>query len=199
MAHHVYNTEAFVLESSSLGEANKFYLIFTRELGMIRATAQGVRLLKSKLRYSLQDFSYLTLSVVRGKDLWRITNAKIEENLYTRYCNEKDIMHVIAQVFVLIKRLIPGEEKNEELFDVLTQAFSFLKEVAREALTKEHSKAFEYILVLKILHNLGYVGSIKDLDVFITKTWSVEVLRDMNDVKKQAIQEINRSLKETQL
>ncbi len=196
MAHHVYNTDAFVLDSGSLGEANKIYLIFTRELGVIRATAQGVRLLKSKLRYSLQDFSHTTLSVVRGKELWRITNAKSEESLYALYADKKDVMRVIAHIFLLIKRLIHGEDKNEELFDILVQAFDFLK--GRE-LTKEQSASFEYILVLKILNNLGYLGNVQELSAFIRSEWNTELLDAMYAVKKIALQEINRSLKETQL
>jgi DNA repair protein RecO (recombination protein O) len=196
MAHHVYNTQGFILESTSRGEANKLYLIFTKELGMVRATAQGVRLIKSKLRYSLQDFSYIKLSIVRGKEIWRITNAQVQENLYILYKEKKDIMNVIAHVFLLIKRLIPGEEKNEELFTVLATAFDFLKTLE---FTYDLSKAFEYILVLKILHNLGYHGTAADLDAFIEAEWSHKLLEEMNIVKKTALQEINRSLRETQL
>ena len=68
MAHHVYTTPAYLIESTPSGEANKSYLLFTKDLGMIRATAQGVRLLKSKLRYSLQDSQCHTLSLGGEQD-----------------------------------------------------------------------------------------------------------------------------------
>jgi len=76
MAHHVYTTEGFLVHSQPSGEAGKFFLVFSRELGMVGATAQGVRLSQSKLRYYTQDFYYGLYSFVRGKDVWRMTGAK---------------------------------------------------------------------------------------------------------------------------
>ncbi len=49
--------------------------IFTRELGLVRATAQGIRLEKSKLRYSSQLYSFGIFSFVHGKEFWRLTSA----------------------------------------------------------------------------------------------------------------------------
>jgi DNA repair protein RecO (recombination protein O) len=196
MAHHVYNTHGFVLESTPRGEANKLYSIFTEELGMIRAVAQGVRLLKSKLRFSLQEFSYVSLSVVRGKDVWRITNARSEWNLYSLYKNRKDVFYILAQVFVLLRRLIPGEEKNEILFKVLTDALEFLRV---HHLEEKETGAFERILILKILHSLGYIGTSSELNDFISSAWSAELVSKMAPHAKQATAEINRAIRESQL
>ncbi len=196
MAHHVYNTEGFVLDSSNSSEANKMFTIFTRELGMIRGSAQGVRLLKSKLRFSLQDFSYTKVSVVRGKDIWRITNAKSEWSLFEHARKNRASLHVVAHICMLLRRLIPGEEKNEELFSLLLEAFSFFKE---QDFDQEHMNAFERILVLNILHSLGYMGNTRDLAVYIPALWTEEMLQRMITHKKQAVEEINKSLKETQL
>ncbi len=73
--HHIYHTEGIILGSKAYGEAGKCYYIFTKDLGMIFASAQGVRKISSKLRYVLQDFSYIKLDLVRGKDFWRLTSA----------------------------------------------------------------------------------------------------------------------------
>ncbi len=56
--HHIYHTEGIILGSKNYGEAGKYYSIFTRDLGMIYASAQGVRKMSSKLRFILQDFAY---------------------------------------------------------------------------------------------------------------------------------------------
>ena len=82
MLHHIYHTEGFVLSGQSVGEANKYFRIFTKDFGMVGAMAQGIRLLQSKLRYSLQDYSYSKISLVRGKQVWRIVGAIKEKNLY---------------------------------------------------------------------------------------------------------------------
>ncbi len=73
--HHIYHTEGIILSSSNFGEAGKYYNIFTRDLGMVHASAQGVRKMSSKLRYVLQDFSYIKLDLVVGKNIFRITTA----------------------------------------------------------------------------------------------------------------------------
>src|SRR6476646_175067 len=73
--HHIYHTEGIILSSRNYGEAGKYYSIFTRDLGMIYATASGVRKLSSKLRFVLQDFVYVKVDLVQGKDFWRITSA----------------------------------------------------------------------------------------------------------------------------
>jgi recombinational DNA repair protein (RecF pathway) len=67
----IHRTEGYVLKSSSQGEANRRIDLLTKELGLIRGTAQGVRYLKSKLRYSLTDFARVDIALVRGKDTWR--------------------------------------------------------------------------------------------------------------------------------
>jgi len=73
--YRTYTTEAVVLGSRDAGEANKYYFLLTRELGLIHAFAQGVRELKSKLRYSLAELSYVKVSLVRGKEKWRLTSV----------------------------------------------------------------------------------------------------------------------------
>ncbi|MCE9517782.1 recombination protein O N-terminal domain-containing protein, partial [Candidatus Nomurabacteria bacterium] len=73
--HHIYHTKSFVIGSYNRGEANKILVLYTREMGLVRAVAQGIRLNKSKLRFGLQDFSYASVDLVRGRDIWRVTSG----------------------------------------------------------------------------------------------------------------------------
>ena len=43
MSHTIYNTEGFILKSLNFGEANKYFFIFTKDFGLIKAAAQSVR------------------------------------------------------------------------------------------------------------------------------------------------------------
>jgi DNA repair protein RecO (recombination protein O) len=196
MAHHVYTTNALVLDSGPGREADKLYTLLTRDLGKIRATAQGVRLIKSKLRFSLQDFSLLKVSIVRGKEFWRIVNAVPHENLYQKHKDNKDVVFALAQVFLLLKRFVPDEEKNELLFEIVIESFQYLQ---NNSIPKAQVKSFEYILVLRILDNLGYLGSHEKLDAFITEDLDEQLMRNMEKAKKEAVAAINRSMRESQL
>lgn len=196
MAHHIYTTDAFIIDSNLTGEADRFYTLFTKDLGLVRAKATGVRLQKSKLRYSLQDFSLSKVSLVRGKEIWRLTSARLDENLFTFYRDNKSVLQVIAQISALIRRLVGGEEKNEKLYTIIIEAIQFLK--SRTAWGEE-LKHFEIITVLKILENLGYLRNVSELEPFIAAPWSETLLKNMEMHKAVALKEINMSLRETQL
>ena len=192
MSHNIYNTDGFILKSANFGEANKYFFIFTEDFGLVKAAAQGVRLLQSKLRYSLEDFSFTRISFVRGREIWRITSA---EKKFTVKEPEKFLL--LSRIFSLLLRLLHGEEKNLELFQSLKEGIDFL---IKSELTESELSNFECILALRILSALGYIGKLQDFDQFVSSPYfTVELILAMSALKSKAISEINKSLKETHL
>ena len=151
--HHIYHTEGIILENKNFGETGKYYSIFTRDLGMIYASAQGVRKMSSKLRFVIQDFSYVKIDLVRGKDFWRITNAS-KTNMLENISKRPETFEVFANISSLLKRLLAGEETNRDLFSDLVMGLSVLE----KSRIKENLRNIEAIIVLRILSNLGYIG-----------------------------------------
>lgn len=192
MSHTIYTTEGFILKSASFGEANKYFFIFTFDFGLIKVAGQSVRHLKSKLRYSLEDMTLGIFSVVRGREIWRLTSAEKKFKIV-----ETEKFLLLSRLFSLLVRLLHGEEKNEILFETLKIGFLFLLE---EKLTVDELANLECLLALRILFHLGYIGKIGDLNQFILST-SIDsvLLKEMSIYRKQAIAEINKSLLETQL
>lgn len=197
MSHHVYTTDAYILESAPGREADKIYILFTRELGKLRASAQGVRLLKSKLRYSLQDYSRVVLSVVRGKEFWRITSARPVQNTYAEHKSDTSVLKAVARIFNLLKRLVPEEEKHEEVFEMVDEALRFLSGRIQEPAFKAES--FEIIVVLRILHLLGYLRDAPEHRKFLIEPLSLALIAEVARMRKKIVSEINTSLRETQL
>lgn len=196
MSHHIYHTEGFVLSGQSVGEANKYFRIFTKDFGMVGGVAQGVRLLQSKLRYSLQDYSYSRISLVKTKNGWRIVGAIKEKNLYD-YLNNSVKFELIAKAFLLLNRLVRGEEKNELLFNHIFYACEFIE---RENIDRDFLKNCEYILVMRILQSLGYLGDSKDFKEFVNSSvWEKDLVSKMGVMSREAVSQINKALKETQL
>jgi recombinational DNA repair protein (RecF pathway) len=199
MSHHIYNTTGLVIDSTPTGEGSGMYSVFTRELGMVRARAQGVRLQKSKLKPALQDFSVSELSLVRGREIWRIVNARSDHNLYQHFRGRQEAVLMLGRVFFIVRRLVAGEEKNEPLFDLLDRSFHFARE---NDLSPEQSRSFEYILVLKILDNLGYRGRDSRLERFANEPITIELITAMSDspgLKNHAAAAINAALRESHL
>jgi hypothetical protein len=81
-----YGTEAIVLSTKDIGEADKKITFYTKELGRIEAIAKSVRTQKSKLRGHLSTFGHVQLLLVSARDNWRLLDAN---NLDPRYENNR--------------------------------------------------------------------------------------------------------------
>ena len=196
MAHHVYTTLGFVIGSLPYGEANRYIYIFTKDLGLVGASARSVRSLKSKLRYGLQEFSKSRVSLVKGKQSWRVTNAFFEKNLFDSFRHDPNKLQVSARIFLLLKRLLAGEEKNEPLYAIVADALDFLE---RENLTPDELKNFECILVLQVTENLGYLALTENLKKYSSGALSKEIVSSITPFRGKAVREINIALRESQL
>lgn len=193
--HHIYTTKAIIIKSVPTGEANRFYFLLTKDLGFIKASAQGVRLLKSKLKGHLQAFSIVNVSVVKGKEIWRITSSEVVEN--ESLIKKPDKLFIAKNIFALLLRMLHGEEKNEPLFECVDNFYNFL---LKNNLDKEQLKNIEIITVLRIIHHLGYFKNTFPLSVFARENeLSFEILKDFSGNSKEAVREINLMLSETQL
>lgn len=201
MSHNIYKTEGFVLGGSNFGESNKILFIFTRELGFIMASAQGLRNLKSKLKYSLQDFSFSELSIVRGKNMWKVTNAKEKSSLYSAFKENEEALKMCASIFLFLKKMLAGEERDEVLFEIISSAFSYLSGFTAEKILESVAlKNFELILMLRILNRLGYVGASENFSVFAgSHHWDSDVVEKMSISRNWALAEINKAIRESQM
>jgi len=192
--HHIYHTEGIILGSKNVGEAGRYYSIFTRDLGMIYASAQGVRKMSSKLRFVLQDFAYLKIDLVQGKDFWRVTNAS-KTNRLEQITKRSENFQILANISRLLLRLLAGVEPNKILFTDLLYGLLILE----KAETKEDLRNIEAVLVLRIVHNLGYIGGNEILETFIKSPFEENMIFEAAKNRKIILSEINKALKETHL
>ena len=191
--HHIYHTEGIILGSKNYGETGKYYSVFTRDFGMIYTSAQGVRKMSSKLRFVLQDFAYLKIDLVKGKDFWRITSASKTNKL--EKLSKPEIFEVFVNISKLLKRLLAGEDPNKDLFFDLINGLSILE----KSETKEELRNIEAIIVLRILNNLGYIGGNETLKDFIKSPFEEELIFKASKSRAKILHQINKALKETHL
>lgn len=129
MSYHIYTTKGIVLSERPVREADRIYSILTRDLGLIKARALGVRKENSKLRGSIEPVSLATISLVRGKEYWRLTSAEFIKSFKK------------SKSLSLLETLVQGEAPHPELF---------------EAVEKDLDSD-ETVLVSRILFHLGYL------------------------------------------
>lgn len=191
--HHIYHTEGIILGSGNFGETGKYYSIFTRDLGMIFASAQGIRKMSSKLRFVLQDFSYLKIDLIKGKDFWKITSASKTNKL--EKLSEPEVFAVFVNISKLLKRLLMGEDPNKVLFiDLLKGLF-----ILEKSKTIDELRNIEAIIVLRILNNLGYIGGNEILKDFIKSPFEEDLVFKVSKSRTKILYQINKALKETHL
>lgn len=196
MAHQIYHTQAFVLRKVNAGEWDCRYLLFTKRFGLIWVTVKSARKPLSKLRGHFTLFSQMTVSLVRGKEVWRVVGVE-DSDLNTQAIKTGASRLVLAQIFNLVKRLIKGEESHPELFDELVAICQTIKKHTADEVVLEKT---ELIAVLRILHLLGYIPDVPELRLFITDfDWQKIDENHLSSFKSALIKTINQSLQETHL
>lgn len=196
MSHHTYTTEAFVLGAIDVGEGSRSLILYTKELGLLYGLARSVREVRSKLRYALQPFSLAEVSLVRGRDVWRVTGARPLISYYALLQRAPARQQTFLRIVALMRRLIRGEVPGEDLFTMLSQAFAFL---AQEDLSGEELSLFECVVVLRLLSLLGYAAETAATEEPSDRPITRELLVELRAARKKFVQAINRSLAATQL
>lgn len=153
MSYEIHTTPALILGSIAVADADRYFYLLTRDFGYIGALAKGVRLQKSKLRYALQEGNQVIVSVVRGKQIWRITNAS--EPL--TFASEKKDRHLaFLRVAQLIRRLLHTDETQKNIFEIVE---NFHRSLTEQKYTKETLLAHELLVTGALLQELGYWDS----------------------------------------
>ncbi len=193
--HHIYHTHGFILSSRNMGEANKMLTIYTREMGLVRAFAQGVRFHKSKLRFTLQDFSYVNIDLVRGRELWRVTSARHISSFPLARSNILALI-LMTRVSKLLERLCTGESPNENIFDDFIQALYLLDS---DDISSSSREALELHLVLRIMNSLGYICDSDILSKYLCSSFDCDKTEMLLKERQSIIAYINKALNESQL
>lgn len=195
MSHHIYHARGVILGSQPSGESNRFYKIFTDELGLVGAAAQSVREGRSKLRYVLQDFSIVTVDLVRGKEVWRIVSAGIFEPLDTV---KKDPVRLklFANYCLLLSRLIQGEGRDQELYEEIMSVADFLE---GHPVEKESIAAFEALSMFRVLVHLGYIDPMGFENFLNKNAYSGDVLKEFEKIRLNVLPKINDAIQASHL
>ena len=117
-APRVYRTEAIVLRALDFGEADRILTLYTPHLGKLRATAKGVRRLKSRKAGHLDLFMRSNLLVATGRNLDIVTQAEGIENFQPL---REDLCRSTYAEYVaeLVDGFSPDRMANHPLYDLL--------------------------------------------------------------------------------
>src|SRR5204863_399736 len=115
-----YKTEAVVLRSFRLGEADRVLHLYTRERGRIGAVAKGVRKTKSRFGGRLEPLSHVDLMLHQGGgELQTVTGAELVRShrlvRVPRRLPPADAQRLTQRLLVLAVPDVLGDELFERL------------------------------------------------------------------------------------
>lgn len=148
----MYTTEALVCGSYNRGHADRLYYLFTKNLGLVEASAKSVREERSRQRYALQDFSLAQVTLVRGRGGFKIGSVIPLTNFYHN-TDSREMRTAIVSVVKSIRRYIHGEEPQQFLYQ------DSIEGLCKIISTKDEIQQFWTILTeSRTLFHLGYVA-----------------------------------------
>src|SRR5216684_1446047 len=133
MATRSYKTEAVVLRSFRLGEADRVLHLYTLDRGRVGALAKGVRKTKSRFGARLEPLSHAELLLHQGSgELHTVTGADL---VHSHHAAREDPYRLNVGLIGLeaMLRLFSEQEANPRAFEALTRFLDLLDELPTRA------------------------------------------------------------------
>ena len=110
-------TEALVLRTYNLAEADKIVVCLTRTAGLIRGVARGARKIKNRIGAALEPFTLANISYYE-KETQELVSLRQAEILTSHFdlSGEPETLAGLAYIGDLVTEFSPPHQANEKLF-----------------------------------------------------------------------------------
>jgi len=118
-------TEGVVLKTHALGDTSRIVVAYTRDHGLVKFVAKGARKLPSRFGYALEPLSRARFVFYHkiDRDLHLLSQAETLAATGSGMTDLVRLAHAEATL-ELIDRLVWGEEKHAELYDLLASTLA---------------------------------------------------------------------------
>lgn len=150
----LYSDEAIVLRTRKLAEADRIITLLTRQHGVVRAVAKGVRRTTSRFGSRLEPFTHVDLQLAEGRNLDVITQAETRSPFGEAISAEYDRYTAASVMLETAERLVVEEREPS------VQQYLLLVGALRAMAAGEHRPADVMdSFVLRSLAVAGYAPS----------------------------------------
>ena len=190
--HTIYHTRAVILKSSPAREADKMFWLFTEELGLVVAIATGVRKGESKLKGQLTDYAFVSVDLVRGKDIWRLISASEEFNPLIGIVHSQ-LARAYVRTLGTLERFLVDEGVHPELWDHIQECAHALQDTAIDA------RVYDTLAIWRILVHLGYIAVDADQERLFTESFAHAMGSIDEEKMRHMIKVVNETIVHTHL
>src|ERR1700758_806494 len=150
MAGRTYRTEAVVLRSFRLGEADRGLHLYTLDRGRVGVVARGTRKTKSRFGARLEPLSHVDVLLHQGSgELQTVTAVELIQS-HHRAREDRYRLGVGLVGAEAMLRLFTEQERNPRAFQALTRFLDLLEELPRRE-TRPALDALALSFQLKLL------------------------------------------------
>jgi DNA repair protein RecO (recombination protein O) len=122
-----FRAAAVVLRHADWGEADRLLTLYTREQGMVRAVAKGVRKMTSRKSGHLQPFTHITIQLAKGRDLLIVTQVETVNAFLSLHDDLQKTSYAAYVVELLLRFSYEEEGGNPTIFRLLTETLDRLE------------------------------------------------------------------------
>src|SRR6267143_724117 len=128
------NTDAVVLRTYNLAEADRIVLCLTRSAGLVRAVARGARRMKSRFGAALEPFTLIKLAFYEkaNRELVTMSQAEIIKSRFD-LASQAEGSEVLAYMGELVGEFAPPHEANEKMFRMVSACVDALAETPSDS------------------------------------------------------------------
>jgi len=125
----LFETEALILRTYNLAEADKIVVCLSRSAGLIRGVAKGCRKLKNRFGASLEPFTLVNLTYYE-KENQELVSLRQTEILKSHFNLSSDatILTGLAYMGDLIMEFSPPHQANDTLFRMVLACFDAISQ-----------------------------------------------------------------------
>lgn len=110
----LYRDRAVVLRQHKLGEADRIVTLLTRQHGLVRAVAKGVRRTRSKFGSRLEPFAHIDVQLHPGRNLDIVTQVQAIDAFAADIVSDYGRYTTACAILETAER-IAGEERSRPL------------------------------------------------------------------------------------
>jgi DNA repair protein RecO (recombination protein O) len=147
---------AVILHTSDIFDADRTYLLFTRDQGKLRARAKGVRRPRSRLAGNLLPYVPVDLEFVTGDSGWELI-VQAHSSVVGGYPDEPLLFLQHAELIAeAIDKLLPDREPHQNFFEGLVYTLERLRERCQGNPDPDTLLLIVAELLFKLLIVMGY-------------------------------------------
>ncbi len=123
-----YKTQGFIFKKENRLEADRVFSVFTKDFGRIEIFGKAIRKITSKLKGGIEIFSLSEIEFIQGKNKKTLTDTLFIE----RFKNIQEVpekFEVANKISNLVDNFIKGEERDQNIFNLLNDTFSKLNNI----------------------------------------------------------------------